>query len=87
MSKKKYRVAPEVKAEILRRVKEEGLSVSRASEEHGVTTTTIYKWLGSGTQSVPTWSEFSRLKKEKDDLLRLVGDLTVKLSTAQKKSW
>lgn len=87
MSKKIHKVAPEVKADILRRIKEEGVPVSKASEEHGVTTTTIYKWLGAGTNSAPSWSEVSRLKKEKDDLLRLVGDLTVKLSTAQKKSW
>ncbi|MDP3794533.1 MAG: transposase [bacterium] len=87
MSKKTHKIAPEVKAEILRRVKEEGVSVSQASQEHGVTTTTIYTWLGAGVNSAPSWSEFSRLKREKDDLLRLLGDLTVRLSTAQKKIW
>lgn len=87
MGKKTHKVASEARAEILRRIKEEGIPVSQAAEEHGVTTTTIYKWLGSGTQSTPTWSEFSRLKKEKDDLLRLVDDLTVRLSTAPKKNW
>lgn len=87
MNKKTHKVAPEVKAEILRRIKEEGIPVSQAAQEHGVTTTTIYTWLGSGTKSAPSWSEFSRLKREKDDLLRLLGDLTVQLSTAQKKIW
>jgi transposase-like protein len=87
MSKKTYKIAPEVKTEILRRIKEEGIPVSQAAQEHGVTTTTIYTWLGSGTKRAPSWSEFSRLNRQKDDLLRLLGDLTVQLSTAQKKSW
>ena len=87
MSKKHHKVAPEVKAEILRRIKDEGITVSSASEEHGVTTNTIYRWLGSGTKAAPSWAEFSRLKRERDEYLRLIGDLTVKLSTTQKKSW
>jgi transposase-like protein len=87
MSKKQNKIAPEVKAEVIRRIKEDGISISQAAEEHGITTKTIYNWLGVETRSTPSWSEFARLKKEKDDLLRLLGDLTVKLSVAQKKSW
>jgi transposase-like protein len=79
-------MAPEVKAEILRRIKEEGVAVAQASEEHGVSTHTIYRWPGSGAKGAPTWSELSKLKREKDDPLRVPGDLTVRLSTAQKKS-
>lgn len=87
MSKKQHKVAPEVKADILRRVKEEGLPVSKASEEHGVSTATIYGWLGAGVRSAPSWSEFSRLKREKEELLRIVGELTVRMGVSQKKTW
>jgi transposase-like protein len=86
MSKKQYKIAPEIKADILKRIKEDGLPVAKAAEEHGVTTTTIYKWLGGSAKGSPSWAEFSRLKRERDEYLRLIGDLTVKLSTAQKKT-
>jgi transposase-like protein len=86
MSKKQHKVAPEVKAEILRRIKEEGLSVAQASEEHGVTAKSIYRWLGGGAQGSPTWSEFKKLQKENLNLVRLVGELTMYLSGSQKKN-
>lgn len=83
-TKKGYRVAKEVKEQILKRVKEEGVSVSQASQDHGVSEVTIYKWLTKGVSGSPSWAEFSRLKKENKGLLELVGSLTVKLSQAQK---
>ena len=41
-NKKGYRVAKEVKAEIIRRVKEEGVSVAQAAKDAGVHETTVY---------------------------------------------
>ena len=87
MPKKQYRVAPEVKADILKRVKEDGVSVAEAAKEHGLSESTIYTWLGTGAAGSPSWAEYAKLKRERDELLRVVGELTVKLSTAQKKSW
>ena len=84
--KKSYRVPPDVKADIIRRVKEEGVSVAQAAKDHGIHETTIYGWLGSGVTSAPSWSEFSRLQKQNKELFEVVGELTVKLSQAQKKS-
>lgn len=84
---KSYRIAAEVKQEILQKVKAEGLAVSQAAKDYGVHESTIYGWLGHGAKGSPTWSEFNRLKKERDDLLKIVGELTVKASSAQKKSW
>ena len=83
---KVYKIAAEVKTDIIRRIKEEGVSVSQAATEHGVHERTIYGWLGNGAKGSPTWSEFNRLKKERDELLRLVGELTVRASIAQKKN-
>ncbi|HXF48658.1 MAG TPA: transposase [Verrucomicrobiae bacterium] len=44
--KKHYRIAPEVKEQILKCIKEEGVSVSQAAKEHGVAEAMIYRWLG-----------------------------------------
>ena len=85
-TKRGYHVAKELKDQILKRIKEEGVSVSQASSDHGVSEATIYKWLTKGVSNNPSWSEFSRLKKENKGLLELVGSLTVKLSQAQKKN-
>jgi transposase-like protein len=72
-NKKSYRVPPEVKADIIRRVKEEGVSVSQAAKDHGISTATIYAWLGTGAAGTPSWSEFSRLQKQNRGLFVLSG--------------
>lgn len=85
-TKKVYRIAPEVKDQILKRIKEEGVSVSQAAKDHGIHESTIYNWLGAGIQSAPSWVEVAKLKKDNQMLLVMVGELTVKLSLSQKKS-
>jgi transposase-like protein len=86
MTKKIYRVAPEIKADILKRIKDDGVTVSQAAEQHGLSEKTIYNWLSKGAESGPTWREFNKLKKEKEQLLAMVGELTIKLSATQKKT-
>lgn len=85
MSKKYHRVPQDVKADILRRVKEEGISVSQAAKDAGISEATIYDWLGKGTAGTPSWAEYARLQKQNKELYEVVGELTVKLSQAQKK--
>lgn len=80
-----FKVAPEVKDQIINRIKNEGVSINDAAKEHGITTRCIYKWLG-GSVNAPTFSEISRLKRENKALLELVGEVTLKLSEAQKKN-
>lgn len=85
-NKKGYRVAKEVKTELIRRVKEEGVSVAQAAKDAGIHETTIYGWLGSGATSAPSWGELSRLQKQNKELFEVIGELTIKLSQAQKKN-
>lgn len=84
--KKNYKIAPEIKADILRRIKDEGVTVSQAAEQHGISEKTIYGWLSKGAQGAPTWSQLNRMKRANQQLLQLVGELTAKLSVTQKKS-
>jgi len=86
MGKQGHRVAVEVKTEIIRRIKEDGIPVLQAAKEHGVTDRAIYTWLGAGSQGAPTFSEFSRIQRQNKDLLEIIGEMTLKLSQAQKKS-
>ena len=70
--RKTHRIAPEVKDQILKRIKEEGLSVEEAAKDAGVHNTTI--------------GELVRLKRQNEELLALVGELTLKASQSQKKN-
>lgn len=38
---KKYRIAPEVKEQIINRIKNDGVSVAQAAKEHGIHETTV----------------------------------------------
>lgn len=84
--KKIYRIAPDVKEQILKRIKEEGVPVTQAAKDHGLHETTIYGWLGQHAQGSPSWMEFVRLKRENKTLRELVGEITLKLSESQKKN-
>lgn len=83
---KKHKTSPEVKQDILRRITEEGISVAQAAKEHGISDATIYNWLGAKVKGSPSWSEFARLQKQNKELLGIIGELTVRLSSTQKKS-
>ncbi len=82
---KKHRIAQEVKEQIISRIKDGSVTVQQAAKEHGVHETTVYGWLGSKVENAPSILEFAKLKKERDELLRLVGEITLKLSESQKK--
>ena len=86
MSKKAHRIAADVKADIIRRIKEEGIPVAQAAKEHGLHETTIYGWMTQGAAAnAPSWSEFARVQKQNRELLELVGELTLRLTATQKK--
>jgi len=84
--KKSFKISPEIKEQILKRIKEENLPVSQIAEEHGISPNTIYGWLARKIKAQPGWKELSKLQKDNKELLALVGELTVKLSQAQKKN-
>ena len=84
--KKGHKVSKEIKDQILKRVKEEGVSVVQAAEDHGVSTKTIYNWLTKGITRQVSWGEHNKLKKENEDLKTLIGEITIELSKTKKKN-
>ena len=83
---KKHKLALAVKEQILNRIKNEGVSVSQAATDHGISDRTIYGWLGKKVDGQPTISDILKLKKENLALKELVGEITLKLSETQKKN-
>jgi transposase-like protein len=84
--KKKYRVVPEIREQILKRIKEEGVTVNQTAKEHSIAPNTVYGWLGRGVKVMPTIGELVRLKRQNEELLALVGEFTLRASRSQKKS-
>lgn len=82
---KKYRIAPEVKEQIISRIKNDGVSVAEAAKDAGVSDASVYTWLGKKVEGGPSVLEIAKLKKENSMLLQLVGEITLKLSETQKK--
>jgi transposase-like protein len=84
MSKPKYPIAPEVKKQILERVKE-GIPVKQLAAEHGISPQSIYAWLGKGATAPPTFLELGKLRQENRQLRELLGELTLTLAVEKKK--
>lgn len=82
---KKHQVSHDVKEQIINRIKNDGVTVAEAAKEHGLDPSTIYGWLSSKADGIPSVLEIAKLRRENDELLRLVGLMTLKLSEAQKK--
>ena len=83
--KKGHRIASEVKQQILNRIKNEGLTIANASKEHGVSDVTIYSWIAKSVEAPLSILEAAKLRRENKALLELVGEMTLRLSEAQKK--
>ncbi len=82
---KTHKIAPEVKEQIINRIKNDGVTVAQASKDHGVSEVSIYSWIAKKVEGQPTIAENIKLKREVDQLYKLVGELTLKLSETQKK--
>ena len=79
-------VSQEVKDQIIKRIKEDGISVSHAASEHGIKPKLIYNWISKGVSAPPSILEVSRLKRENQALKELIGELTLEMSLAKKKT-
>jgi len=77
------RIPLEIKEQILSRLKE-GVSVTTLAREHGISTNAIYHWIEKQSGQNPGVLQISRLKRERDDLLKIVGEMALKLSKREK---
>ena len=77
------RVPLETKSEIVGKVKA-GLSVAEAAKQYAVSTKTIYGWLSNETRPELSILEYNRLKKENEELKRIIGIITLELERGKK---
>jgi transposase len=85
MAKQGFKIAKEIKDEIINKLKHDGLSVNEAATQYGISNRTIYAWLGIKAKGTVSLLEFNRIKKENDQLKQLIGDITLKLSSQEKR--
>ncbi len=85
MAKQGFRIAKEIKDEIINKLKHGGLSVMDAAKQYGISDKTIYNWLGAKAKGAVSLLEHNKLKKENDQLKQLIGDITLKLSAQEKR--
>ena len=78
------RIPKEIKDEVLARIKQ-GQKVPDLALEYAISTKTVYNWLATGVRGEVSSLEHARLRRERDDLLRLVGNLTLEVEKGKKK--
>lgn len=79
------RIIPkEIKDEVLAKAKS-GEKVSVLADQYGISDKTIYTWLRMDTgEAVVSVVRYNRLKRENEELKRLVGELTLNMSLGKK---
>lgn len=85
MAKQGFRIAKEIKDEIINKLKHDDWSVADAAKQYGISDKTIYNWLGTKAKGSVSLLEFNRIKKENHQLKQLIGDITLKLSAQEKR--
>ena len=85
MAKKGFRISSEIKQEIINKIKNEDVSVSQAAEDYGISTGSIYKWLGNQAKGSVSLLVHNKVKKENQQLKEIIGELTIRMSMEAKK--
>jgi len=74
------------KQEIIARVKKNGESVKDLAKEYGVHSKTIYQLLAKQVNQPNLILEIAKLRKEKEALLSIIGELVAEKKSAYKKT-
>jgi Transposase. len=78
------RIAKEIKEEIIGKIRS-GERVVDLAAQYAVSSKTIYGWLRQDTgEAVVSMLDFNKLKRENEELKRLVGELTLTMHVQKK---
>ncbi len=80
-----FKVLPkEIKQEIIGKVKL-GEKVTDLARQYGISDNTIYTWLHKETgDQIVSIVQYNKLKRENEELKRLLGEISLKLSLGEK---
>lgn len=75
-------IDPSIRAEIVSKIRNDGMSVSEASATYGISSKSIYYWLREGVVdgNRNLILENSKLKKEIEQLYKLLGRATAEMN-------
>jgi len=79
------KVPLETKEEILAKIKN-GETVMSVSSQYGISPKTIYAWLRNSVKPDISILEVNRLKRENDELKRIIGIVTLELERGKKNN-
>ncbi len=83
--KRTQTISKDLKEQIIERIRNEGKPVASIAKEHGIPPSTIFSWLKRQTENPQYYKEVMKLRKEKQYLMEIIGELTVRLSDKEKK--
>lgn len=78
------KVALEIKEEILAKIKSGGKVLDLASQ-YGISCKTIYTWLARMVTPEISFAEYNRLRRENDELKRMIGIISLDLNLEKKR--
>lgn len=77
-------IPKEIKEEILGKIKG-GQKVIELASQYGVSDKSIYRWLSNSVTPEVKYSEYSRLRRENDELKRIIGIISLDLQLEKKR--
>lgn len=75
----------ELKEEVIEKIKSSGKPASQVANEYGIHIKTVYGWLKTKTFKDTSVLELNKLRREKKELLEIIGFLTLELNKGKKK--
>lgn len=79
------RIPKEIRDEVISKAKA-GEKVAELSERYGISTKTIYGWLSKDSgEEIISVVQYNKLKRENEELKRIIGKLTLEMSWGEKK--
>lgn len=78
------KIDPQVRDIIISRLKKEGVTVPAMSKEYGISSQTIYSWIGSKSTIAPGVAEINKLKRENNELKQIIGALALNMERGKK---
>ena len=79
------RISSEIKAEVLTRAKA-GTAVAELSKQYAISTKTMYHWLSAEVNGGISQLEITKLRRQNEELLKMIGLLTLEKNQLKKKA-